>query len=86
MEPAEYSAKVFSVFDQKAETYMSPVFERNDETARRAFESAVRKGSLQFPEDYLLICIGAFDERTGSLIPNAGYVVAKGREYVVEEE
>lgn len=60
--------KVFSVFDIKADKYMTPFFMGATGEAVRAFKDlAMNRDSLvgRHPEDYKLIQIGEFDDSTG---------------------
>jgi hypothetical protein len=77
---------VYSVFDQKAEIYNTPVFQLNDAVAERAFYYGVKTGDLGFAEDFILVRIGKFDAEKGSIEPETGYVVCKGLEIKAQLE
>ena len=62
---------IFSVYDSKAEVYMTPFFERTRGTAERVFASAVNNAEHEFhkhAEDYSLWELGWFSD--------SGYVEA----------
>lgn len=59
---------VFSVYDSKAQAFLTPFFERNSLTAARAFAKAANTEGHNFKEhgsDYTLFHIGTWDEETG---------------------
>lgn len=58
----------YSVYDNKAKTYSAPQFHMNDDVAKRIFMAACNEGTLldMFPEDFSLVYIGEFDEKTGT--------------------
>lgn len=60
--------KVFTVYDSKAELYMTPFFMHNDKSAQRTFGDAANDPSHMFnkyPTDYALFELGEFDDDTG---------------------
>jgi hypothetical protein len=60
--------KIFTVYDSKAEAYLSPFHEKATGSAIRSFETAVndpQSSFNKFPADFTLFEIGAFDELTG---------------------
>lgn len=57
--------KVYTVYDQKAQVYMQPIFFRADGEAIRAFRASISKPGHPFadyPADYTLFAIGEFDD------------------------
>lgn len=63
--------QVFSVKDLKAAAFAPPFFMHRMEVAVRAFRDALRDPShpmAQHPEDYVLYCLGEFDDNTGALL------------------
>lgn len=63
---------IYSVYDNKSETYANPLFFVNDEVAVRAFYASCNMQDTMlsmFPEDFELKLIGQFDERSGKLLP-----------------
>ena len=58
----------YTVYDKKARSYARPFFTDNDEVAIRMFLDAAKdEGSVFYlhPEDFVLYCIGHFDEQSG---------------------
>lgn len=59
---------VLAVKDEKANSFMKPVFDVTKGSAARSFGDAVLDEKLPFgthPEDYALYLIGQYDESTG---------------------
>lgn len=59
--------KIFTIYDSKAEAFISPFYERSTGLAIRAFEDACNTPEHQFnkyPEDYTLFELGEFNELT----------------------
>lgn len=57
--------KVFSVYDSKAEVYMTPIFFKTKGEALRAFTSTVNDESHHFhkyAEDFTLFEVGSYDD------------------------
>lgn len=66
------SLKAFSIFDTKAEAFLTPFFSPNAATAIRTFETAVNDPSTDFnryASDYHLFEVGAWSAATGDLTP-----------------
>jgi len=64
--------RIFSVFDSKADAFLTPFFSRNHLTAMRDFQQAATDESHQFhihAGDFLLFCLGEFDDETGHITP-----------------
>lgn len=62
----------FSVFDSAAGMYLEVFFAPSIEFAIRGFREAVNSEGHQFkkfPADYTLFHVGAFDQKTGQLVP-----------------
>lgn len=62
---------LYSVYDLKARTYDNPFPHENHETALRAFHQAAKSTDnflSQYPEDYMLMFVGEFDNQTGRYI------------------
>ena len=58
--------KIFTVYDDKAECYMSPFTMQSTGAATRAFEDTVNDSNSAFnkhPSDYTLFEIGTFDDQ-----------------------
>lgn len=54
----------YVVYDQKAETYSTPSFFKNEELAKRWFAMYVQEGSIMYmaPEDFELVYFGEYDD------------------------
>ena len=73
---------IISVYDVKADVYTPPFFVHTKGEAVRSFSDEVNnKGSAiaAHPENYMLFCLGEFDESSGALKVYA----AKDRKSVV---
>lgn len=63
---------ICSVYDAAVGAYMQPFFCRSKSEAIRSFSDAVGAKESQFcahPEDYTLMCVGAWDDATADLVP-----------------
>lgn len=62
--------RVFSIYDAKACAFNQPFFSANQNTATRAVMSSMGPESqlVKFPEDFVLMEIGAFDDEKGVLV------------------
>ena len=62
-------AKMYSVFDKKADLFANPFVEKTDGTAVRAITDLIRQQPnspfAQYSQDYTLYSVGEFDERSG---------------------
>lgn len=59
---------IFSVYDEKAQTYSTPVFLPHKGLAVREFSDVVKdKNSAlaKHPDDYKMMCLGEFDNVSG---------------------
>lgn len=64
--------KIYSIFDQKADAFITPFFLPNDELAKRSFYQCIQDNKHQFalsPEDFTLFHLGEFDCTKGTIIP-----------------
>lgn len=62
--------KIFTVYDSKAEAYMSPFYMQSTGAAIRAFSDTAADPSSQIakhPSDYTLFEIGEFDDATAEI-------------------
>lgn len=65
--------KIFTVYDSKAEAFLTPFFSQTTATAIRSFEQAANDPQHQFhlhPGDYTLFEIGEWHEIEGQLVMN----------------
>lgn len=75
---------VYAIRDDRTESFLTPTCDLNDRTAARNFEHAVRQPNTLFyshPQDYMLYCIGEYDERTGALVPCTPRLVIGGLDF-----
>lgn len=64
--------KIFSIYDDKVEAYLSPITAPTTAAAVRMFETAANDESHDFHKhagDYTLYEIGLFDEEHGTIMP-----------------
>ena len=62
--------QIYSVFDTKAEAFITPFFAPTNAVAKRMFKEAAQDQNHQFhknAEDYNLFVLGTFDENTGEI-------------------
>ena len=77
--------KIFSVYDSKAKAYLPPFFLHEEGMAIRGFTTAVNDKSHafgQYPADYTLFNIGAFDDATAQIIHQDPISLGNGIEFV----
>lgn len=73
--------QIFTVYDSKAEAYLSPFAANTPGLAERMFTDMVQTQGHQFalhPEDYTLYRIGTYDTHTASIAPTEHSVVISG--------
>ena len=62
--------KVYSIFDNKADSFSPPFVAVSHGVATRMFSELANDGQSQVskhPADFKLVCIGTFDEQTGDI-------------------
>lgn len=78
--------QIYTVHDSKVQAYLLPQTYRTNAEAIRAFESACKDSNSQFhqyPSDFTLCHIAAFNEENGSVIPNEKpTILASASEFV----
>lgn len=77
--------KVFSIYDIKAELFNTPFFMGTNGEAIRAFKDLVNNPDStpgRHPEDYRLMCIGSFDNASGSFSDEGPASLGFGTDYV----
>lgn len=70
---------IYSIYDRKAQAFNTPMFMQNDPVAIRSVQNALRTPDHQFgftPEDYVLYCIGYYNETNGQIEPIEPTVIA----------
>jgi len=63
--------KICTIYDSKAEAYLTPMFFQSCAQGVRSFTDIVNDKSHAIglhPEDYTLFCIGDWDERKGEIV------------------
>lgn len=63
---------IYSIFDLKGSTYEGLYCFVADVDAIRFFDAVALRPDSKFftyPEDFALVCIGCFDDRSGTLVP-----------------
>ncbi len=81
--------RIFVVFDSKAGAYMPPWFLPREAMAVRAFGDLCNDGKHPVgahPEDYILFCIGSFDDQTAAIDSFAPKSLCTGIELVVVQD
>lgn len=80
--------KIFTVFDQAAEAYLTPFFLHSEGMAKRSFKDAIGDQSHQFgmnPEDYTLFHIGEYDDETAQIEHMYPRSLGNGLEYLTQK-
>lgn len=76
--------KVYSIYDSKAKVFNPPFYQKNAGEAARSFTKIVndQQGLInEFPEDYILMEIGTFNDETGLIEGQAHLAVGTGTQY-----
>lgn len=77
---------LYAVYDAKGNEYRSLFPARSDGIAVRLFSSAVRLPDSElgsYPDDFSLVCLGFFDERSGEISREDARMVISARALVV---
>lgn len=64
--------RCYSIFDRKGLIYHPPFYQATDGMAVRAMTDAANDANSAFnkhPNDYVLYCVGEYDDQKGALIP-----------------
>ncbi|AXL14733.1 nonstructural protein [Microviridae sp.] len=67
---SEATMKLYAVGDLKAQCFTAPVVRRNDQVAMRDMSFLVNEKEnqyAQFPEDYIMVRLGEWNETTGQI-------------------
>ena len=81
--------KLYSVYDEVAQTFNAPFPEANDNCAIRAFASVAGDPAsiiCKHPGDYYLYCIGDMEEHSGELSSVAPQRLCRGTDFSKEVE
>ena len=76
---------IFTIYDSKANAYLTPFFLHKDGMALRVFTDCVNDTQHQFgkhPEDYTLFNIGSWDDEKAKFLINNPIALAVGIELV----
>jgi len=76
--------EIFSIFDAKADAYITPFFLPNKAMAMRAFADCINSSSHQFgqnPQDYTLFHIGRFDDSSAAITSDNARSLGNGLEF-----
>lgn len=80
---------IYTVFDAKAQTYMTPFFVPNDQVAKRALVNLLTDPTHQFsknPEDFSLYHIGEYDDASAALhVPQQIQCIGRCHELMPKE-
>jgi len=80
--------RLYTIYDNKAQTHGRPFTAINDNVAIRSFAQAVRDPQTEFskaPGDYMLYGIGAYDDDTGIIEPERAPVhIATGTDLLAK--
>lgn len=78
--------KIFTLYDTASESYQMPVFSRNDNSAIRELVTSINfnKDSLVYfnPDDFLLYCVGDFDNESGQITSSLPRLVGRVGEFL----
>lgn len=81
--------KIYTIYDQKAEAYLTPFFLPTNAAAIRSISDLVNDLDHQFGKhssDYMLYLIGEYDEQTGTILPGKPFLVGKLIEFKTQQE
>ena len=80
--------KIFTIYDSKANAYLTPFFLHKEGMAIRVFADCVNDPNHQFgkhPEDYTLFSIGAWSDDKAKFLTNNPIALATGIELADKE-
>ncbi len=81
--------KLYSVYDEVAQTFNAPFPEANDNSAMRAFGTVCNDPASilsKHPGDYYLYKVGSMDEHTGELIDCFPERICRGTDFTSNKE
>jgi len=81
--------KIFTIYDSKAQAYLTPFFLHEDGMAIRVFADCVNDKNHQFgkhPEDYTLFNIGSWSDNKAKFLTNNPIALGNGIEFVTPFE
>lgn len=77
--------QMFSIQDTKAQTFNPPFFQKNHQEAIRTFSKICNDSTSmlnQYPEDFILLHVGAFCDETGEIIPSTLSNIGTASQYI----
>lgn len=77
----------YSIYDAKAEVFLTPVLFHNDQEAARWFKATVQQKDAIFngnEEDFTLYKVAEFDERHGNIVSSKKELI-NGRQFRKDE-
>jgi len=81
--------KICTVYDSKAESFMTPMFFKHRGDALRSFGEAVTDKSTtigKYPADFTLFDLGTYDELTAKFVLNSTPIsIAQGVEFISQD-
>jgi len=80
--------EIFTIYDSKAQAYLTPFFLHKDGMAMRVFADCVNDKNHQFgkhPEDYTLFRIGSWDDDKAKFLTNNPIAIGNGVEFIDKE-
>ena len=80
--------EMFTIHDVKAEAFMPPFVQANQNTAKRQFAEAVNNPDTpigKHPQDYTLFSIGHYSEAKGEIKTHDKLTVGNGMEFLNSE-
>jgi len=79
---------IFTIYDSKAQAYLTPFFMHQDGMALRVFADCINDNSHQFgkhPEDYILFNIGSWEDDKAKFKTSIPIAIATGIELVQQD-
>jgi len=77
--------KIFSIYDSKADAYLTPFFLHQEAMAIRVFSDCINSETHQFgkhPEDYTLFSIGTWEDQSGKFSTTNPKSIGNGVEFI----
>lgn len=78
-------SKVFTLYDSKAEVYLSPFLFGNKGEAIRAFTESLKNDQTpmsKYPQDFTLFMLGEYDNSSGAFMCGAPVSLGNGLEFL----
>ena len=81
--------KIFSIYDSKANAYLTPFFLHQDAMAIRVFTDCINSDSHQFgkhPSDYTLFSLGSWSDDKAKFLTTNPIALGNGVEFVEQKQ